>query len=77
MAEVLVRFSPEGLNHYRCPCLPGADKSLPVTYCFCCGGHLKYHFQISLGRELDYVIRTTALSSGGKFPCTFSLRIKE
>ncbi len=75
--EVLVRFAPEGLGHYRCACLRGADKPLPVTYCFCCGGHVKYHLQISLGRELDYAIRSTALSSGGKLPCTFSLRIKE
>ena len=75
--EILVRFAPEGLDHYRCPCLPGADKPLPVTYCFCCGGHIKYHFQISLGQELDYTIISTALSSGGKFPCTFSLRIKK
>ena len=75
--EVLVRFAPEGRDHYRCPCLPGADKPLPVTYCFCCGGHIKHHFQISLGRELDYTILSTALSSGGKFPCTFSLRIEE
>ncbi len=74
--EVLMRFGPEGLDHYRCPCLPGADKPLPVTYCFCCGGHVKYHLQISLGRELDYTIRSTALSSGGKLPCIFSLRIK-
>jgi hypothetical protein len=75
--EVLVRFSPEGLDHYRCPCLPGADKSLSVTYCFCCGGHIKYHFQISLGRKLDYDISSTALTSGGKFPCAFSFRIKK
>ena len=75
--EVLMRFAPEGLDHYRCACLPGADKPLPVTYCFCCGGHVKYHLQISLGRELDYTIRSTVLSSSGKLPCTFSLRIKE
>ena len=75
--EVLVRFAPEGLDHYRCACLPGADKPLPITYCFCCSGHVKYHLQISLGRELDYTIRSTALSSGGKFPCSFSFRIKE
>ena len=75
--EVLMRFAPEGLDHYRCACLPGADKPLPVTYCFCCGGHVKYHLQIQLGRELDYTILSTALSSGGKLPCAFSLRIKE
>jgi hypothetical protein len=75
--EVLMRFSSEGLDHYRCPCLPGADKTLPVTYYFCCGGHVKYHLQIQLGRELDYTIQSAALSSGGKLPCTFSLRIRE
>lgn len=75
--EVLMRFSSEGLDHYCCPCLPGADKPLPVTYCFCCGGHVKYHLQIQLGRELDYTIQSTALSSGGRLPCIFLLRIKE
>jgi hypothetical protein len=75
--EILVRFAPEGLDHYRCPCLPGAEKPLPVTYCFCCGGHVRHHLQISLGRQLDYAIRSTVLSSGGKLPCTFNLRIKE
>jgi hypothetical protein len=75
--EVLVRFAPEGLEHYRCACLPGADKPLPVTYCYCCGGHVKYHHRISLGRELDYTIRSTALSSGGKLPCAFILKFKD
>ena len=75
--EVLVRFAPEGLDHYRCACLRGADKPLPVTYCFCCGGHVKYHMQISLGRELDYTVQSTALSSGGKFPCAFTFKMKE
>jgi hypothetical protein len=75
--EILMRFGPEGLDHHRCPCLPGADKPLPVTYCFCCGGHVKYHLQIQLGLELDYTIQSTALSSGGKLPCTFTFRIKK
>jgi hypothetical protein len=75
--EVLVRFAPEGLDHYRCACLPGADKPLPVTYCYCCGGHVRYHHRISLGRELDYTIRSTALSSGGKLPCAFILKFKD
>jgi hypothetical protein len=75
--EVLVRFAPEGLDRYRCACLPGADKPLPVTYCYCCGGHVRYHHRISLGRELDYTIRSTALSSGGKLPCAFILKFKD
>jgi hypothetical protein len=75
--EILVRFAPEGLDHYRCACLRGADKPLPVTYCFCCGGHVKHHLQIALGRELDCTTRSSALSSGGKLTCTFSFKIKK
>jgi hypothetical protein len=73
--EILVQFYPEGLDHYRCVCLPQAKESLPITYCYCCGGHVKHHLQIALGRELDCTVRSSALSSGGKFPCTFSFRI--
>lgn len=75
--EILVRFFPGGLGHYRCVCLPQAEKPLPVTYCFCCGGHVKHHLQIALGRKLDCTVRASALSSGGKKPCTFTLKILE
>ena len=73
--EIRVRFYPEGLDHYRCVCLPQAKEPLPITYCYCCGGHVKHHLQIALGRELDCTARSSALSSGGRFPCTFSFRI--
>ncbi|MGD9142344.1 MAG: DUF6144 family protein [Dehalococcoidia bacterium] len=75
--EVLVRFFPEGLEQYRCVCLPKAKEPLPITYCYCCGGHVKHHLQIVLGQELDCTVLSSALSSGGKFPCTFSFRIIE
>jgi len=75
--ELVVHFYHEGLEHYRCVCLPQAEKPLPITYCFCCGGHVKHQMQIALGRELDCTTRSSALSSGGKFPCTFSFKIKE
>jgi hypothetical protein len=75
--EILVRFAPEGLDRYRCVCLPRAKEPLPITYCYCCGGHVKHHLQIAIGRELDCTVRSSALSSGGKKPCTFSFRIKE
>ena len=71
---VLVRFSPEGLEHYRCVCLPQAKEPLPITYCYCCGGHVKHHLQIALGRDLECTVRSSALSSGGKRPCAFSFR---
>ena len=75
--SVLVRFSPEGLEEYRCVCLPKATEPLPITYCYCCGGHVKHHLQIALGRSLACMVRSSALSSGGKKPCTFSLASQE
>jgi hypothetical protein len=75
--KLLVRFYPDGLDHYRCVCLPQAKEPLPITYCYCCGGHVKHHLQIALGRELDCTSLSSALSSGGKKPCTFSFKIVE
>ncbi len=73
--DVQVRFFPEGLEHYRCACLPQATKPLPITYCYCCGGHVKHHLQIVLRHKLDCTTEHTALSSGGKKPCTFRFRV--
>jgi hypothetical protein len=75
--EVLAQFDMQKEAPYRCYCLPQAKQPLPITYCFCCDGHVKHHLQIALGRKLDCTTRSSALSSGGKFPCTFSLRIVE
>ena len=75
--EIIVRFAPKGPEGYRCSCLPKAEKPLSVTYCYCCGGQVKHHFQISLGLKLEATPRGTALSTGGKKPCTFSFQIKE
>lgn len=69
---VLVCFGPEGEPAtYRCPCLPKATAPLPITYCYCCGGHVKHHLQIALGRKLACRVRSSVLSSGGKKACSF------
>jgi hypothetical protein len=68
---VLVRFGPEGQPAYRCPCLPKAQEPLSITYCYCCGGHVKHHLQIALGRELDLKVMSSVVSSGGRRPCSF------
>lgn len=75
--DIQVRFFPEGLEQYRCVCLPQAKEPLPITYCYCCGGHVKHHLQNALGQKLDCTAVHTALSSGGKKPCTFSFRIQD
>jgi hypothetical protein len=69
----LVRFSPEGEAHYGCPCLRGAKEPLSITYCYCCGGHVRHHLQTALGCKLDVTVLSSALSSGGRKPCTFLL----
>jgi hypothetical protein len=74
--RVLVCFAPEGQEHYRCVCLPKAREPLPVTYCYCCEGHVKHHLQAALGRKLAGVVRSSALSSGGAKPCTFLFTIQ-
>jgi len=75
--EIFVSFAIEGVDQYRCVCLPKAKEPLSITYCYCCGGHVKHHLQIALGRSLDCTVRSSALSSGGKSPCTFNFRINE
>ncbi len=69
--RVLVSFAPEGLESYRCVCLPKAGDPVSVTYCYCCGGHIKHHLQNALGRKLNMTVRSSALESAGTRPCTF------
>lgn len=75
--RILVCFWPEGLTEYRCVCLPKAKEPLSITYCYCCGGHVKHHLQIALGQKLACKVRFSAVSSGGKKPCTFIFSMGE
>lgn len=75
--KVLVSFAPEGQAPYRCVCLSQSKKPVSVTYCYCCGGHVKHHLQTALGRKLDVKVRSSALASAGKKPCTFLFRIMD
>jgi hypothetical protein len=69
--RIIVRFAPDENKDNRCVCLPKAEGTVPVTYCYCCGGHIKHHLQIALDRELEMTVRSSALSSAGKRPCSF------
>lgn len=75
--RIRVCFSPDGLPQYRCVCLPKAKEPLSITYCYCCGGHVKHHLQIALDRKLVCKVRSSALSSGGRKPCTFIFCVEE
>ncbi len=74
---IQVQFFPDGLESYCCVCMPKATEPLSITYCYCCGGHIKHHLQTALGYALDVEVIHTALSSGGTRPCTFAFKILE
>jgi hypothetical protein len=69
--RILVRFEPDDRREARCVCLRKAGEPISETYCYCCGGHIKHHLQIALGRRLTCELRSSALSSGGTRPCSF------
>ena len=47
------------------------------TWCMCCGGHIKNHFETALGVKAECEVVSSPLSSCGKQPCLFKLKIKE
>ncbi len=75
--EIITCAEPDNKYYGKCVCLPGAKEPISITYCYCCGGHIKHHLQTALGCELDGTVVASPLSSGGKHPCTFSFRIKK
>lgn len=51
---------------------PQLQQPVSSTYCLCCGGHFRYHYQIALGVKLrTKEVLSTALESLGKKPCRF------
>lgn len=61
---------------YRCACsqFSGLKLDAPVSksYCYCCAGHFKYHYQIMLGMKLETLdVVSSALESLGDRPCVF------
>jgi hypothetical protein len=69
-----VSFFPEELEIKKCPCLKDLTKAMPITYCYCCGGHVKYHLETVLGKKLSVKVLETALSTKGKKGCRFELK---
>ncbi len=67
-----------------CPCacpifnglaLPGP---VSITYCYCCAGHFRYHYQIALGKKLTTKrVVSSALESLGRKPCRFVYEIAD
>ena len=71
-----VYWGAEDLSKRSCPCgiikkLPEGAK-VPITFCGCCGGHIRSNYQKSLGAKLRLKeIVSSSSSSGGKKRCEF------
>lgn len=67
---------------FKCPC-PNFNglkdiPQIPLTYCQCCAGHFRYHYQKMLGVKLSiHKIISSPLFSKGQFPCEFLFKIEE
>ena len=67
---------------YRCVCrkhklIPDKTK-IPLTYCGCCAGHVRYTHQIALGVSLHLKkIVSAPINSAGKNQCEFLFEVIE
>jgi hypothetical protein len=67
---------------FECPCPVfhgvGITKPVSITYCYCCAGHFKHHYQIALDVKLETVtVESSALESQRTKPCRFIYKIIE
>lgn len=61
-----------------CPVFDGVvvDQAVSKTYCYCCAGHFRFHYQIALGVKLQTkAVISSALNSQQKEPCRFVYEI--
>lgn len=61
-----------------CPVFDGLtiDEPISKTYCYCCAGHFRFHYQIALGVELKTKeVVSSALNSLCQEPCRFTYNI--
>lgn len=72
--NIWVRFSDQAENA-SCPCMKVEESPMPISYCYCCGGHIKHHLETALGVKTRCRTVSSLLSSGGKKPCIFAFTI--
>jgi hypothetical protein len=70
-----VTFWEEPILEPKCSCFPKIkfDKKWSETWCYCCGGHVKHHLEVILGKKVVAKIISSALTSQGKKNCIFEL----
>ncbi len=68
-----VSFFDDSIPVKKCVCVKDLDEKMSITYCYCCGGHVKHHLETVLGLPLKVKTISSALSSQGKKNCVFEL----
>jgi len=66
---------------FDCPCSVFRgwkyEEPVPFTYCLCCAGHFRYHYQIALGVNLRVkAVLSTALESLRRERCRFVYEVE-
>ena len=75
---ISAQIGEEGGFECPCPVFNGSGFDLPVsiTYCYCCAGHFRHHYQIALDVKLrTKFVESSALESQRTQPCRFIYEI--
>ena len=73
-----VAYHPTDRFECACPSVSRVkrDYSIPREYCYCCGGHFKFHYEIMLGVKLELCeIVSSPHDTEGREPCVFKYRL--
>ena len=72
-----IEYLIEGKFHCPCPNFHRLKMTerVSTTYCLCCAGHFKHHYQKALGIRLETKeIVSSPLESGGERPCVIAFK---
>jgi hypothetical protein len=75
---ITAQIGDEGGFECPCPVFNGLhlQEPVPISYCYCCGGHFRFHYQIALGLKLrTKAVLSSALESRSTKPCRFVYEI--
>ena len=73
-----VAYRPNDKFECACPTVSKIkrDYTIPREYCYCCGGHFRFHYEIMLNRKLELCeIVSSPHDTDGAEPCVFRYRI--
>lgn len=73
-----VRYWMDGRFVCACPnfCKSGFEETVSRSYCLCCAGHFRFHYQVMLGLKLHLKeVLSSPLDTDGRESCAFLFEI--